>query len=241
MNGDKFQPVQTSSSSAQVVEQIRRLIQEGELAPGSRLPSERELAQRFGVSRPTVREAIQSLASLHLLEVRQGLGTFVSAKVTTLEDPAFWVPWLSAGGGNALHLHEVREALAAKTAALAARAVATGRQGAAEALAALAANLEQMAAAAARPDPVALEQLDLEFHALLAEMGENPFLVKLAKSLNHVFRYRHAVIRVPGAAPQSLEDHRSIVAAVRAGDAEAAALAMSRHMDSTRSRLRDLT
>lgn len=241
MDGVRFRPVQTSSSSEQVVEQIRRLIQSGELAPGMRLPGERELAQRFGVSRPTVREAIQSLASLRLLEVRQGLGTFVSAKVTTLEDPEFWVPWLTSGVGDAFHLLEVREALAAKTAALAARAVAEGRAGAAPKLAALAHNLEQMAAAADRQDPVALEQLDLEFHALLAEMGENPYLVKLARSLNHVFRYRHAVIRVPGWARQSLEEHAAIAAAVRAGDSQAAAALMTRHMESTKARLKDLT
>ncbi len=67
-----FQPIRPKKISEEIVEQIRAMISQGELKPGDRIPSERELAAMLGVSRPSVREAIMVLDAMGLVEARQG-------------------------------------------------------------------------------------------------------------------------------------------------------------------------
>jgi len=74
-----FNPIKTQKISAQVAEQIRSSILAGEFTPGQKLPTERKLADVFGVSRPTVREAINMLVSAGLVMSYQGSGTIVLA------------------------------------------------------------------------------------------------------------------------------------------------------------------
>src|SRR6056297_1982532 len=83
-----FEPIRPKKISEEIVEQIKALISRGELKPGDRVPSERELAALLGVSRPSVREAIMVLEAMGLVESRQGGGTFVrSLTQATLADP----------------------------------------------------------------------------------------------------------------------------------------------------------
>ncbi len=229
-----FTPVQRVRGSRQVVEQIKTLIDEGVLKPGEQLPAERELAARFGVSRATLREAVQSLSSLGLLEVRQGIGTSVSPHATTLEDPAYWLPWLSSHREDVRALLEVREALESKSAALAAEAVAAGRGGTGAAIKALEKNIAEMEESAAVADVTSLVRLDLEFHSLLSQMGGNVYLLRLARSINHVFADRRAVMAIPGRGDRSLAEHRGILVAVGSGHPAAAAAAMVAHLTSTK-------
>lgn len=227
-----FRPVQAVSNSRQVVEQVKKSIDDGTLAPGDRLPSERELALQFGVSRATVREAVQRLSTLGLLEVRQGVGTLVSHHATTLEDPAYWAPWLSNHREDVMALLVVREALEVRATTLAAEAVAKGRPELGELLDALDKNLADMEEATKRVDVSTLERLDLEFHVILAQMSGNRYLLRLAKSINHVFPDRRAVLALPGRAAQSLEEHRRIALAIREGRSEEAGRAYSEHLKS---------
>ena len=182
-----------------------------------------------------MREAVKSLASLGLLEVRQGVGTIVSPGSTTLEDPSYWLPWLTAHRTDVVALLEVREALEAKSAALAAQAVAGRTPGSEELVAQVDENLRQMMQAAQHLDLTTLERLDLEFHALLGELSGNRHLLKLSKSINHVFADRRAAMSIPGRARQSCLEHAGIVAAVREGKPAAASEAMTAHLSSTRS------
>lgn len=229
-----FTPVQRVRGSRQVVEQVKRLIDEGSLKPGQHLPGERELAAEFGVSRATLREAVQGLVSLGLLEVRQGVGTRVSAHATTAEDPGFWLPWLTAHSEDVLALLEVREALEAKSATLAAEAAGRAAPGVEAVLGLIDRNLEEMEGAVALQDSLVLERLDLEFHALVAQAAGNRYLLRFGKSVNHVFADRRAVLSIPGRAAQSLFEHRRIAAAVRSGEPAPAAEAMASHLASTK-------
>src|SRR5262245_41882702 len=70
-------PDRTGTTSEEVVLQLREMIQRGELRPGDRLPPERDLAKLLGVSRPTLRAGLRSLAAVGVLQSRQGAGTFV--------------------------------------------------------------------------------------------------------------------------------------------------------------------
>jgi GntR family transcriptional repressor for pyruvate dehydrogenase complex len=83
-----FKPIRPKKLSEEIVSQIKNLISNGELKPGERIPSERELASILGVSRPSVREAIMVLEALGFLESRQGGGTFVrSLTERSMADP----------------------------------------------------------------------------------------------------------------------------------------------------------
>ncbi|MBW6510825.1 MAG: FadR family transcriptional regulator [Desulfuromonadaceae bacterium] len=83
-----FKPIRPKKISEEIVQQIKDLISVGQLTPGSRIPSERDLAAMMGVSRPSVREALMVLEAMGLLESRQGGGTYVrSLTETTLTDP----------------------------------------------------------------------------------------------------------------------------------------------------------
>ena len=75
-----FTSVKAAKACEQIVQQIEQVISAGTLAVGSRLPSERALAKEFGVSRMTVRRAIQALESVGLVDIRSGRGTFVSQR-----------------------------------------------------------------------------------------------------------------------------------------------------------------
>lgn len=83
-----FEPIRPKKISEEIVEQIKALISRGELRPGERIPSERELGGMLGVSRPSVREALMVLEAMGFLESRQGGGTYVRALTeATLADP----------------------------------------------------------------------------------------------------------------------------------------------------------
>ena len=236
-----FRPIRLQTSVQQVAEQIRKLIQEGQLPPGAHLPSVRDLAVRFGVSQSTVREAIHILAALGLVDVRHGRGTFVASPATDgARDPAAWLPWLEAHRDDVLALLEVREVLETKAAALAARAVATGSPEVMRHLSALEGNVKEMMDAADRRDIFALEQIDLAFHGAIADLAGNPYLVYLLRSLNYLFADRRAVMALPGRALQSAGQHRLILEAIKAGDASEAAERMSRHLQSTIASVRAL-
>lgn len=115
-----FKPIRPKKISEEIVEQIKVLISQGELKPGERIPSERELSALLSVSRPSVREAIMCLEAMGLVESRQGGGTYVlSLTETTLNGP---LSQMVEENPNLLHaLVEVRQGLESWSAYLAAK------------------------------------------------------------------------------------------------------------------------
>src|SRR5690242_3473316 len=75
----RFPVIRRTAVAKEAIDTIKELIVAGEVSPGQRLPAERELAARLGVSRPSLREAIRALIALNILESRHGEGTFVSS------------------------------------------------------------------------------------------------------------------------------------------------------------------
>ena len=78
MNNANIQPIRKKAISDEIVDQLIDLISRNKLAPGERLPAERDLCRQFGVGRTTLREALRSLATLGIIEGRVGEGTFIS-------------------------------------------------------------------------------------------------------------------------------------------------------------------
>ncbi len=115
-----LKPIKPKRMSDQVFEQLKDLIFRGHLKPGERLMTERELAENLSVSRPTVREAINKLVAMHLLEHRQGQGTFVNPP-TAGADKNPLAAVLNGQDAGLMDLLEVRLGLECNAVALAAR------------------------------------------------------------------------------------------------------------------------
>jgi GntR family transcriptional regulator, transcriptional repressor for pyruvate dehydrogenase complex len=206
-----------------VKRQLLQEISEGRLAPGHRLPPERELATRLGVSRNVVREAIRSLIEMNILQARQGAGVFVTAlDIESLLEPLQFVVSLES-----TTLRSLIEARLAIEPGIARLAALNGSPADHEALVGL---LEQSSRRAA-PDPKRFMQIDVQLHARIVRMANNPFLTRIMQSLGAlVASSREFTNSVPAMRKRAHEDHERIVAALCANDAEAAEVAMRDHL-----------
>lgn len=218
---------------AQRVEfELERLIVGSHLEEGDRLPSERELATQFGVSRTVVREAVRALAAKRLVDVGVGRGTVVRAP--SAESAATSMTLLlrmQAGGADMDKVSEVRRILEDEIAALAA-ARRTDRD---------IRDLEGILAQASRhrDDPDAFIKEDVAFHSRLAEATQNELFVLILASLAEVMtEVRLLALRIPGTASRALKHHTRIFEAVRAGTPSEARAAMDAHMDEATDTLR---
>lgn len=224
----ELEPLQPLPLKEQVTKRLRRLIEDGTLEPGQQLPSERELGEQLQVSRGTVREAIQFLQALGLVDIRHGAGTFVSSATADRQQlRREWRSWTRRNAGRVHELLEVRRGLEAFAAELgAARRFGLGLDAMAEAL-------EQMRDAVADPDVAALVESDVMFHRGICESADNGALVELAEALgSQLLKERAAVWDIPGRARRSLNEHSRIEAAIRAGDPRRARAHVLAHLTS---------
>ncbi len=202
----------------QVVEQISQLIESGEYAVGSRLPPERELAQRFSVSRPTIREAIIALEAIGKIAVKTGSGMYVTSS-TALSGPAANI--------SPFELLESRVLIEGEAAALAASMITD------EQLQALEKALEKMAQENAFVG-LGSDCADRQFHTIISEATNNKMLQALIENLwdtqealDHIRKAHHSIC-----APDPevrLDEHRAILEALARHDAQGARLAMRKH------------
>lgn len=211
--------------SDRLAELLRHRIDSGELRPMDRLPTEQELAERHGVSRTVVREAVSRLKSMGLLISRQGSGVFVAP--TSAARPLAFDPAVLHSLEAVVQVVEVRRALEGEVAALAAsRATAEDVQRIEQALAAI-----DEAVAAGR-DGVAE---DLRFHRAVAEATGNPqfrhllgFLEQYQRDAMKVTRANEATSRV--LMEQVREEHHDIARAIAQRDGARAREAATLHM-----------
>jgi GntR family transcriptional repressor for pyruvate dehydrogenase complex len=212
----------------QVAEQLISSIRAGDYGPGDRLPAERELAQRFSVSRPTVREAVIALELDGLVEVRVGSGVYVMADAPLLaarrdgRRPSSAVP-MDVGP---FELTEARMMVEGEVAALAASLITDAQ------IAELEALLAEMAVANREGGGEAVDQ---RFHLAIAEATRNSAMVAVVEQLWSI-RERSpqcaamfARSRASGNKPV-VDEHRAIVDALAARDPRAARAAMRAHL-----------
>lgn len=213
----------------QVADQIEQLIADESLHPGDKLPGEREMAERMGVSRTVVREAIRVLGVRGLVQVKTGCGTYVqepSAKDAAASIGRFLK--LRQGDAPFAHVHEVRSMIELETAGLAAERATDDDIGRLER------TIEGMAAH--RQDLDAYIKCDHAFHEGLAEATHNSLFNVLLGPISDLL---HQVILVsvqaPGALDVGLSHHRNILAQVQRRDPQAARQAMREHLTEARS------
>ncbi|MPY88483.1 MAG: FCD domain-containing protein [Luteitalea sp.] len=206
----------------QVVGFVRDLIERGAVGPGARLPSERELAARIGVSRPSVRAGLQALAAMGVIQTRHGAGTFIADGPPMLATGplSFLVALHKFSAGE---MFEARRVLEIAAAGLAAER-ATG-----ENLAAIAEEMANMFASLGDAQTFLVH--DIRFHRAMATASQNPILASLVEMVSAMFYERRRLnVGLERDLKQAADMHRTIYNALRARDPEAARGAMSRHL-----------
>jgi GntR family transcriptional repressor for pyruvate dehydrogenase complex len=215
-------PIKSTRIYEEIVRQIKTMIGEGRLASGDQLPPERELAEKFLVSRTSVREALRSLESLGLVEIRPGEGTFIrEASIERLVEPLALV--LVSQRQAIGELFEARRLLEPAIAGLAASRVTPDELHEMERI------LDDQAVeiAAGR---TGLAQ-DAEFHAAIGRAAHNEAITRIAHAVMDVLRQsREESLNTPGRRHRSHEDHRRILGAIAGRDAAAAEGAMRDHL-----------
>ncbi len=221
-----------STLPEEIAERLLTLIRDQELRPGDRLPAERELARRLGVSRPVLREALRALALMKVVDIRQGTGTYV----TSLE-PRQLISHLDfAFSSDTVALAKVFEAR---------RVVESGNvRFAAQRLSSddldrLAVLLGQLSGSL--DDPDRFSELDIAFHDAICAAADNFMLAQfmtIVDTLGRVSRQRTGGRRE--VREVAVEDHRRILEALRGRDADAAERAMRAHLDHIEAALRAL-
>lgn len=224
-----FVPVESEKLSRSVVTQIELLILRGVLRPGERLPGERDLAERLGVSRPSLREALAELQASGLVNRRPGAGIFVAEVL----GPAFSEPLIrlfSAHDEAVLDYIAFRrdmEGLAAERAA---------RLGSKTDIAVIAEIFHQMETAHANRNGSDEARLDAAFHMAIVEAAHNLVMLHMMRAMydllrEGVFLNRQAMFRQRTTRGALLNQHRAIFQAIRNRDAVAARTAVEAHLD----------
>src|ERR1700680_3479821 len=186
-----YKVVRTSRLYEQIVQQIEDSVLNGSLKPGDQLPAERELAQRLGVSRTAVREAVKALREKGLVEAYSGRGTFITDGTSQAIRQSLGLMVKIGQPSGSVHLAELRLMLEPQIAALAATRIeeqllATMR----EAVVVMDRSLH---------DPDAYIEADLDFHLAMAEAVENPLILSLLDSIVGLLReQRRRILEVGG-------------------------------------------
>lgn len=223
-----FVKVTPEKLSQSVVRQIEQLILRGILRPGERLPSERDMADKLGVSRPSLRDAIAELAERGLLVSRAGSGVFVAEVLGSAFSPAL-IQLFSTHEEAVFDYIAFRrdmEGLAAERAA---------RLGSETDLRVIDTIFQKMEAAHQKRDPTDEAQLDAEFHMAIIEASHNVIMLHMLRSMfdllrQGVFYNRQVMFRNRMTRDQLLDQHRAMNQAVQARDPVAARAAVAAHL-----------
>lgn len=218
----------------QAIEKIKAMIVSGELAPGDRLPPEKELSERLGLSRNSMREAVKALEVIRVLDVRRGDGTYVTSLEPGLLLEAISFVVDMHDDDSMLEVFAVRRMLESQATGLAAALADQER------LAALQAELDAV-------DPsVSIDELvehDTRFHREIVGIAGNAYLASLIESLSsQTMRARiWRGLTEQGAVERTLSEHRAIAEAIGRHDAALAAALATAHIAGVEHWLRQAT
>ncbi|MCB1490390.1 MAG: transcriptional regulator NanR [Rhodobiaceae bacterium] len=223
---NEYAPIQRRKLSDDVEERLLGLVERGNLKPGDTLPSERQLMEAYGVGRPAIREALQNLQRMGLIEIRHGGRPRVAAP--SMESIFGQLGntvrhMLSHSETNLKHLKEARATFEMEMARIAAR------QRTAPDIAMMEAILRKQTEAAS--DQQRFLAHDGEFHVAIARISGNPIFVSLCEALFDWLAHFHVdLVSRPGLENLTIDEHHEILGAIEAGDPDAASKAMSDHL-----------
>lgn len=220
-----LEPVTSPRLSDLIAERITQAIKDGSLKPGDRLPTEHALARQLGVGRTSVREGLQKLRALGVVEVRKGLGAYVADAGQDDEPLTAFVRWTATNVMAIEELIEGRVALEALAAALATERATDDE------IAALEAHAKEHATAAKERDTDQLVRSDEAFHAGIMDAARNHLVTRMYGLLiSEMTAFRRHTLALPWAPERSAEGHAAICAALRKRNATAARKAMIDHL-----------
>lgn len=228
-----FGTLQKDSLSQKIVDRLLSLIKEKQLKPGDRLPPERELAVSMGVSRPSLREALRALSIMNIIENRQGSGTYItSLEPDRLVEHLDFI--IALNDQSFLDLFQARKILEVGLVSLAAQNIREDE------LSALKLCLAKTAHEI--DDPEIFLQCDLEMHQSIIDAARNQILSLFMKSINDLnIASRRRTGESRKLREQTLKDHRVILTALQAHNANLAAQAMRDHLDHVEQHLKEMT
>lgn len=222
----ELKPIKTRKIYEEIVEQIRELVSRGELKPGDRLPSERDLVERLKVSRASIREALSALELMGLLEVRSGEGTFVRRlRSESVVAPLAWM--LTMEKGTVLELLEIRKILEVQAVGMAAeRAEAEDMRELSAALELLQDDLNS---------PTSDGSSDHRFHYAITRATKNKIMIRLMDTISDLMKYSLKASRsklYEGKYTPALlfQEHKKIYEAIVERDVEKARNYMLTHL-----------
>jgi len=228
-----FKPIKQTRVSDEIVNQVKNLISEGTLKPGDQLPPERELIKEFGVSRPTLREALKSLAAMGFLEVKQAKRTFVKSMISErMQDPLSLL--IRTDTQKIFDLIEVRKAMEAWSAFHAARRATE------EDIKQLKSIIKEMKEAFEKGRN--WEKEDADFHLAIAQATHNTIQTHIMSTIYDLLKESVARVFTDRAKVRKLlQQHYRIFTAIKNHSAEKARDRTLEHLDYVDSEVKAFT
>ncbi len=221
---------QNGLMTERVVNQVRAMIREGRLRPGDRLPSERDLAKRLGISRASLRPGLRTLAAIGVLTSKHGSGTYIASGPPALDSEPLGM-MAALHGFTTEQMFEARRLVEVAVAGLAAQNATDDH------LRVMAEEVAETYAALDNPQEYLVH--DFGFHRAVAAASANPILTSFMEMVSDLLFERRC--KTIGKSPdlrKSVDMHRKIYRAIRARDADAARAAMSEHLISAEEALK---
>ena len=216
-----LRPIRKTRAYEEIVRQVKSLTESEVLKPGDRLPSERELAEQFQVSRVTVRQALSVLQAMGLVESRVGDGTFAGGAHNSVV--TILAPMLNPPKSTLLEQLELRRLIEPEVARLAAERATD-------------AQLDEMRRSLTRQQRLldqgqSIIEEDSALHLIIARSSQNSLLVRMVESIHELIRgSREESLRAHATMERSIAGHRHIIDAIAKHDPAAARRAMLRHV-----------
>ena len=218
-----FSSIEKRNVTDKIASNLIEFILHGELKPLDKLPAEREMAAMLGVSRPSLREALKTLSTRNIIEIRHGAGVFV----TSLDPKLLLEPldfFLALNEANFEHLFEARKVLEGELAALAAQRIT---QDELVYLQECVHRTEQ-----SLDDDASFVQADLNLHNSIMTAARNPMLERMMMSISLLTRAsRQHTVNLPGVRQHAPKDHQAIVDALAERNPEQSRQTMLKHLD----------
>jgi DNA-binding FadR family transcriptional regulator len=219
-------PILRSKLSHQITERLLEEIRSGELSPGDKLPSERDLMEQFGVGRPAIREALQGLEKMGIVEIAHGERATIRkldarGMFELIDQSARHLLFTSAQ-----MLDDLKQARLLFETGMIKIAAAKARPGDIERLKDCLTEMKQSVG-----DVAKFVQADIRFHITIAEISGNPIYSAISGAmLNWLVEFHQELVRVPGAEQVTMAEHQAVLDRIAAKDPAGAQRAMTAHL-----------